>query len=346
MFSYFGLKINVVILSVSAISLVVSLVEAGEPPVSFDVAPLVACQDVTSEEFRVMNPNEKLIEATFVISSYVGHDYEDQLVQYLIRIESKNRTLQVVDYLPKTTLESPLAGTRSIEKKVETNSILGINASGKYDHLITTNANASMGKKKTDTERYELVPELQLVAASGTIHRGSGVYFKLKPARQITLEGAKEFRTVLKVPIDWTADQIQIRCEALGTQSSPVPGFKSDKIYAQQLLSVVLYQAGDTEAKEFATRLIEESRELRQLSIQHRKAIEKATQPSTLDQFVSLITLKGPSLSSTKLSSSLSFTKKQFNRLPLSLQDAILQYQELKQEMVLRSGQAGNGEAF
>ena len=174
---------------------------------------------------------------------------------------------------------------------------------------------------------------------SGTIHRGSGVYFKLKPARQITLEGAKEFRTVLKVPIDWTADQLQIRCEALGTESSSVPGFQSDKTYAKQLFSVALYQEGNTDAKEFATLMIQENRQLRQLSLKHHSAIYKATHPSTLDQFVSFITLKSSSQSLSKAAGSLYFTKKQFNRLPSSLQAAMLRYQELKQEMALRSGQ-------
>ena len=82
--------------------LIASTASAAPPEVHFDVAPLSACRDVTSAEFAVANPGERLIEATVEVSSLLVTGRESDLDEYLIRCSSPNYTLRVEDYSPKT----------------------------------------------------------------------------------------------------------------------------------------------------------------------------------------------------------------------------------------------------
>src|SRR5262245_45368971 len=100
----------------------------AEPPrVHFDMTFAIACRDVTSAEFEEANPGQKLIEARFEISSLVIAGKENDLTEYFIRIESPQRTLAVVDYLPKTLHESRHAKPISVQETGEKNASIGIN---------------------------------------------------------------------------------------------------------------------------------------------------------------------------------------------------------------------------
>ncbi|HPM83158.1 MAG TPA: hypothetical protein PLF81_20795, partial [Candidatus Anammoximicrobium sp.] len=88
--------------------------------VSFDVMPTVGCRDVTTAEFAEANPDERLIEAHVEVSSLIRQGNEGDLLQYFYRFDSPRRTMRIVDYTPKTTLASDVAGNVTIEKKKET----------------------------------------------------------------------------------------------------------------------------------------------------------------------------------------------------------------------------------
>src|SRR5436189_2977143 len=77
---------------------------AGSPRVEFDVATSVACRDVTTLEFAAAFPGERLMQATFSISSLVRRGREGDLVEFFYRIESPNGTLRIVDHLPRQEL--------------------------------------------------------------------------------------------------------------------------------------------------------------------------------------------------------------------------------------------------
>src|SRR2546422_7722977 len=83
---------------------------AGPPRVEFDVATSVACRDVTTLEFAAAFPGERLMQATFSISSLVRRGREADLVEFFYRIESPNGTLRIIDHLPRQELTSPIVG--------------------------------------------------------------------------------------------------------------------------------------------------------------------------------------------------------------------------------------------
>jgi hypothetical protein len=222
---------------------------AESPRVHFDMPFTIACRDVTPPEFAAANPSEKLVEARFEISSLLVEGSERDLAQYFIRIESPGRKLAIVDYLPKTLHESSHAGPISIQDTDETSGSIGINLSGQYEFITGAGANAGLGKKNVSCVKYDLLPPLETVAASGTLLRGSAVFFKLKSSPRNPLEGAREYGLVLRVPADWRADYVRVHCEAAGIERAFVSSLDTEVKAGQRDFLVALYLEGDENAR-------------------------------------------------------------------------------------------------
>jgi hypothetical protein len=231
---------------------------AESPRVHFDMPFTLACRDVTSAEFAAANPSHRLVEARFEISSLLLAGKERDLTQFFIRIDSPQRSLAVVDYLPQTHHESRLASPIGVTKTDETNASIGINVAGKYEILTAVGATAGLGQKNTSCVKYDLLPPLETVAASGTLLRGAGVFFKLNASPRHPLEGAREFALVLRVPIDWRVDYVRVRCEAQAIERGLVSSLDQSVAAGQREFLVSLYQEGDEAARlraeEFALR--------------------------------------------------------------------------------------------
>lgn len=222
---------------------------ADSPRVHFDMPFTLACRDVTSPEFAAANPSHSLVEARFEISSLLLAGRERDLAQYLVRIDSPKRSMAVVDYLPQTQHESRLAGPIGVSNTDESNASIGINVSGKYEILTTAGASAGLGQKNTSCVKYDLLPPLETVAASGTLLRGAGVFFKLKASPRHPLEGAREFALVLRVPREWRADYVRVRCEATAIERGFVNSLDQTKPAGSREFLVSLYQEGDEAAR-------------------------------------------------------------------------------------------------
>lgn len=239
-------------------------VARAEPPrVHFDMPFAIACRDVSSPEFAAANPGEKLIEARFEISSLLIAGKERDLTEYFIRIESPQRTLAVVDYLPKTLHESQHAKPISVQETEEKNASIGINLAGQYEMITGAGVNAGLGTKKISCVKSELLPPLETVAASGTLLRGSAVFFKLKSSPRNLLEGAREYALVLRVPAEWRADYVHVRCQADGIERSFVSSLNQQVSCGRRDFLVALYLEGDVAARETAEEFARREAQLR-----------------------------------------------------------------------------------
>jgi hypothetical protein len=227
-------------------------VAAGEPPrVQFDMPYAISCRDVSPPDYAVKQPGAKLIEAKFQISALLLAGEEQDLTQYFIRVELPNRPLAVADYLPKTQQES-IAKAMTIDRGTENVASLGINLSGKYELLTLPGPSAGIGQKKTSSVKLDLLPPLETVAASGTLGRGSEVFFKLRATPRNPLEGTREYALVLSVPANWRADYLRVRCEADGMKRSMISSFDERISCGQREFVVSLFQEGDEEARRLA----------------------------------------------------------------------------------------------
>jgi len=254
--------------------------QAAAPEVSFDVTPSASCRDVTTAEFAEANPDERLIEVLIEVSALIRQGKEDDLLQYFYRFDSPRRTMRVVDYAPKTTLASDLAGNVTIEQKQEASKGLGLAVTAPLDWPAKLSGSGDLGTKTTDTKRYELVPPMTAVAASGTLDRGYSVYFKLRPSRSLSLEGARLFTLVLRVPHHWRADYGHLTCTASASAQGLLGPLDEEVVCGRRRFVVALYAEGDASAKAAAERLVRAESELLKTISANRQELQKRYYPT------------------------------------------------------------------
>ncbi|MDA7980376.1 MAG: hypothetical protein MPJ50_16585 [Pirellulales bacterium] len=228
---------------------------AERPRVGFDVGYLIPCREITPPEFAAANPNEMLVEAVFDISSLIQAGEESDLVQVFYRLHGCG-ALSVVDHLPRTEFATDVAGPIQVERKGEKSAKLGGNAAGEYPGVVNAKLNLSAGTSNATTVRYELLPPQELVAASGTVNRGRGVYFKLKPSARESLEGARQFVCVFRAPRSWRADVVTVSCSAVYSASLLSPTFEETIDCGRAEFQVGLYLEGDEPARGVMTEFL------------------------------------------------------------------------------------------
>jgi hypothetical protein len=206
---------------------------------------------VTPAEYPVSHPGYKLMEARLDISSLLKAGQEKDLTQYFIRVDCPHQTLTIADYLPKTKHEA-IASSVTKQDSTERVASLGINLSGKYELLTLPGPSAGIGEKKTSSVKYELLPPLETVAASGTLERASALFFKIKATPRNLLEGTREYALVLRVATNWRADYIRVRCEAEGIRRNMISTFDEETKCGQREFLVALYLDGDEGARKIA----------------------------------------------------------------------------------------------
>jgi len=263
-----------------AVNILLAVTLFAAPRVQFDLHPLVACRDVTTEEFARSHPGDRLIEAKLHVSSLIKSGDEDDLIEFFYRIQSPRGTVQVVDYSPTTSMTSTYEGSIEVQDSKERVRSLGINASGGYSHIVKGNASAELGSKNGSVTRYKIVPEMQLLSASGTMNRGTGVYFRLKPSRQTSLEGGRLFTLVLRVPRSWRADVLHVSCRAQGYERGLVRPLDEQRVSGAAVLPVSLYLAGDQHARAVVMNAAVAESRLRRIAVARRDEIDKRSYPS------------------------------------------------------------------
>ncbi len=251
----------------------------AETRVQFDASRIVACRDVTTEEFAEGNADEKLVQAHLQVSVLVFQGQAEAVTECLYRFETAAdarhpaSAAQVVDYLPKNTMDSILAGNIRVQRNDETSKQLDVNLGGSIDF-----AHGNLGGSRTKSTRaaiqYELLPPQEMVAAVGTTGRGTGVYFKLRGTPQISLEGSRDFLITLRVPADWRGGYLRAACQAMH-RSSNWAGTVGSGAFV-----IPLYLDGDAEAKQHAEDLSDAENRLYALASQHGQEIRRRSQPT------------------------------------------------------------------
>jgi hypothetical protein len=166
--------------------------QAAPPLLEFDVPFSIACRSLPLKGTAPNEPEKELIEVVIPISARLQSGDEKDLKQCLYTLvdPTKPETLWVTDLLPRTELKSEFA--KPIQVSSERLAKIGINLSA---HYVVAAAGEAAGQVKSDVA-YEMLPPQEIVLASGTLAHAHGVFFKLKPSSQTTLEGVKSFSVI------------------------------------------------------------------------------------------------------------------------------------------------------
>ena len=226
---------------------------AAAPRIGFDVSYSVECRDVTPIEFAEANPESKIIEARFGVSALLRRGEEKEIKELMYRIWSPEKRLRVVDFEPKTRVGSEVTDSIAVVETEEGASSLDGSVSVQFSPLagvhVAPSAGGSKMKKQILQQTYSRLPPKQLLVASGTTNREHGVFFKLKPSSQASLEGQREFVCLFVVPGSWRGDYAYVDCRARSRSRPPwTPG---EECGSRRVL-VGLYLQGDAEAREAA----------------------------------------------------------------------------------------------
>lgn len=315
---------------------------ADRPCVQFDVAHAAAVDDVSTVEFTTSNPNEKLIRIHLPISSLVRLGSEESLLQYLYVITGTSGSpFQILDYAPKTTLSTDVEGSISIEQNRGNGTNVAINARVLHDFPFKADASAGVTESASDSHRLHKLPSLQLLAASGTMNRGTSAYFKLKPSTRTTLEGDKAFEIVARVSRNWRAGLLYVNCAAYSRRTGFTIGREDESLVCGSTGFVVgLYLAGDAQAKQSVLKLVEARRQLQRLAFEHADAVDDERFPSVGHKIGAVFSIVKPRIPARWLDELLLTNgTHQFERyLPQKLRLATSEYREAKRQVI---GQAG-----
>lgn len=308
---------------------------ATPPRVQFDVNSTVGCREVTPFLFSLQNPDEKWVEARLPVSAFIQRGSEEDLLQCVYHIVSSRQTMRIVDYAPKTTLASDTAGHIAIEEKAEKDQHMTMGLSTATSAPVKVTTGADLGTKSQQSLRYELLPQMIPVAASGLSDRGYGVSFKLKPSRCASLEGAKEFALTFRVPRTWRADYVQLMCQATGVARGVVPPLTETAVCGTGRFTIALYAEGDAAAKAAADRLVRAESDLLRTVSANRREIAQRLYPSLAqklgvaepllpnDWTERLLYAAPPELAADKLG----------RRLPDEVRQAVAKYSLAKREL-------------
>jgi len=266
-------------LAIGMLLLSAAPLRADRPQVAFDLPATVVCHDATTDAFAADHPQQRIIEMELPVSTRLVRGRETDIVEVVIEIRSRGRRMRVYDFSPSTTLESPYAEPIEIRTTSEKSRSIGLGLSGhstlpvpgvKAD--VAPNANLGTSRRRAETETVKKHPPQQAVIVSGTSDQQYGVFFKLKPSDQGTLEGLRRLVCQFVVPRQWRADYVEVRCHATGEHENYFVKSVQRVGYRRQL--VALYMAGDTQAREAADRLARA-----QLQYAARNRIAQRTSP-------------------------------------------------------------------
>jgi hypothetical protein len=276
------------LLSLSAWLLALSIAQPLLADVRFDAPALVACRDVTTEEFAADNPHQRLVEARVEVSALRDGEALSPDLQYVYRFLSPTGTLQFVDYEPRTAQATALAGNVHVEQTNEASKSLTAALAGGFQPFVQGTANADVTDQRTSQIRYELKPPLAVVLVAGTFQRGTGVYFQLLPSAETAWEGAREFTMRMRVPRQWRGDVLYVRCEAQQEQQRHVAARGVSRFV------VGLYLVGDEEARAAAENLVLAEAALRQTVARQHETIQRRALPTVVHRVGALLDVYDP----------------------------------------------------
>ena len=235
--------------------------------ITFDLPSSVECRDITTQEFAIANPKLRQIEVKVRISARQTEGAIATIVQfdYEIRVGS---TIRVIDYQPKTLLESSIAQDQvEVTSAAEDSQANGVDAHVNYKPLIFGGSHTTTAKR-SEAKHFKQMASQDVVLASGTVEREHGVFFRVRASRVDAFEGLHDFTLIVAVPRGWRADVCEISCIARVTKQSMMTSSESSS--GGLRTSVGMYLVGDAEAAASAEQL-RNAQDLYQLALAVRQ---------------------------------------------------------------------------
>ena len=264
-------------------------------PVKFDVPIVVAADVVTAEVAEHFALAEQLMQVVIPVSSEIHPQSKHDVETFRFDAFWGHTAYTIHDYFPKTQTFSAIQSEITIETVHETKSGLGLNLNADLESFVSGEATAESGTSDLVKKEFKQLPDQSILVASGTSHRGTGVFFRFHRSSQTSLEGGRDLMVQFRVPQNWRAGVLRVNCFAVGTTS--MFGGWENPYEMSRTFVVPVYRRGDQQAKAAAVKLAEAEQRLRRSwrSYQAAKPITKPLSFSTFLVSTSNATKKLPS---------------------------------------------------
>ncbi len=297
---------------------------ATDPPVKFDVPVFVAANEVPAEAAQYEASADQLMQVVIPVSSEIHPQAKQTINTFRFDVFWNQAAFPVQDYSPRTQTFSSIQGEIATETVQETKSGLGLNLNADLQSFVSGEASAETGTSDSVKRNFKRLPDQSILVASGSSHRGTGVFFRFHRSSQTSLEGGRELMVRFQVPRGWRAGVLRVNCFAVGTTA--FMGGWENPYEASRTFVVPVYRGGDQRAKAAAVRFAEAEQRLR-LAWRSYQAARSKSKPLSFSTF-----LVSTSSSPRKLPSQWAhfliqtgnddYLEQYRNRLPADLEDA------------------------
>lgn len=251
---------------------------ASESIVRFDVPsllPAVTRGGVTADPASdVSSADLMIIEVTVPVTTEIGFGDRENIQQFRFDIGWNRYGYPLVDYAPRTQTTSHIDGSIEHETTRDRAANFGVSVNSGNHWVLSGAGKAELVRHDENTTRYNEVPQHDVLLASGTTNRGTGAFFRLHRSRKETLEGGRDLHLAFRVPADWRAGLLDVKCRAVGTRKSF--GGWTEPIEIEKSFVLPVYLESDADARDRAVNLVRIERSL----LRHWDRVQQ-TQPST-----------------------------------------------------------------
>jgi len=234
----------------------------SDQAVKFDVPAIVAAP-VEPIGFAAHDGAEgdQLLQIVIPVSSEIRIQSKQSINAFRFDVFWNEIAYLVQDYSPKTQTISEVHGEISTETAKETKSGFGLRLNADLQSLVSGESNAEVGTTDSVTKKFKQLPNQSVLVASGTSHRGTGVFFRFHRSSQTAIEGGRDLMAQFVVPADWRAGVLRVNCFAIG--STNVFGAWANPFEMSRTFLVPVYRQGDSQAKTAAVKFSETEQRLR-----------------------------------------------------------------------------------
>jgi hypothetical protein len=164
-------------------------------------------------------------EVTIPISFRATKGHAADVLQLDIELTFDDDVVLVLDYQPQTTLAGDVVGeieetmTTEDAKSFEAAVTASVPIPGLEAAQIGPSVNASDSGRTVRTQKLRRQPQLSAVVVSGSTARGRGVFFQLRPASDVTLEGAQHLTLRIAAPQSLRTLSLAVKCRAVANEN-------------------------------------------------------------------------------------------------------------------------------
>ena len=255
-----------------------SVAADADAAVRFDVPALSEAVLVSDSQFQ--DDELMAIRLSVPVTSEIASADRGHISEFRYDIQWEQARYPLIEFGPRTRTTSIVEGTIQVKKQAERKLKLGLALNGIDPPGLAGTANVEAGVSNSESNQYQEIPQQDILVASGTTDRGTGVFFRFHRSRQETLEGSRTLNVSFRVPREWKAGLLQVKCRASGERK--IAGIWKEPIEIVRSFTLPVYLADRAEARARAVEYVRAETGFRQL-VDAQQAFKQEDEPSGLE---------------------------------------------------------------